>query len=407
MMKSALLRKTPKKTPAMSAKKTPEMSAKKTPAMSAKKTPAMSAKKTPEMSAKKTPAMSAKQNAEMSAKQNAEMSAKKTPEMSAKQNATPTSAKQNAEMSAKTSNSKDVSTGVTYKDQEVFHTRKGDIQHQQENFRRSIDIDQRKRNLSIRRYSYRQKCINEILLLCISECSVTPRVIWVLAFHAGVRPPTPIRERIRGLGSGVGITIIATGIVRVAAFLPLVGTPSPIFEIDRARFGVTVFVIAAGIVRVLTFLPLVGPPAPILNRLLAAALTATTAGRDFYSACRTSSIRFSNEFTSIIRRTGRPSGRRPSGRRPSGRRPSGRRPSGRRPSRRRSSFVALTATTAGRDFYSACRTSSIRFSNEFTSIISILRVYGIFTSSPHYHRDDKHEYRTYQHRVLHNYTVIL
>jgi len=114
MMKSALLRKTPKKTPAMSAKKTPEMSAKKTPAMSAKKTPAMSAKKTPEMSAKKTPAMSAKQNAEMSAK--------KTPEMSAKQNATPTSAKQNAEMSAKTSNSKDVSTGVTYKDQEVFHT---------------------------------------------------------------------------------------------------------------------------------------------------------------------------------------------------------------------------------------------------------------------------------------------
>ena len=73
MMKSALLRKTPKKTPEMSAKKTPEMSAKKTP----------------------------------------EMSAKKTPEMSAKQN---------AEMSAKTSNSKDVSTGVTYKDQEVFHT---------------------------------------------------------------------------------------------------------------------------------------------------------------------------------------------------------------------------------------------------------------------------------------------
>jgi len=371
--------------------------------MSAKKTPAMSAKKTPEMSAKKTPAMSAKQNAEMSAK--------KTPEMSAKQNATPTSAKQNAEMSAKTSNSKDVSTGVTYKDQEVFHTRKGDIQHQQENFRRSIDIDQRKRNLSIRRYSYRQKCINEILLLALSSGvrvgSITAGVVIVPALHTRVRPPTPIRERIRGLGSGVGITIIATGIVRVAAFLPLVGTPSPIFEIDRARFGVTVFVIAAGIVRVLTFLPLVGPPAPILNRLLAAALTATTAGRDFYSACRTSSIRFSNEFTSIIRRTGRPSGRRPSGRRPSGRRPSGRRPSGRRPSRRRSSFVALTATTAGRDFYSACRTSSIRFSNEFTSIISILRVYGIFTSSPHYHRDDKHEYRTYQHRVLHNYNVIL
>jgi hypothetical protein len=72
----------------------------------------------------------------------------------------------------------------------------------------------------------------EILLLCISECSVTPRIIGVLAFHARMHPPTPIREWVRWLGSGVGITIIAAGIVRVPAFLPLICTPSPILEID-------------------------------------------------------------------------------------------------------------------------------------------------------------------------------
>jgi hypothetical protein len=85
---------------------------KKTPApVSAKTTPApVSAKTTPApVSAKKTPAP---------------VSAKKTPApVSAKQNATPVSAKQNATpVSAEKSNSKDVSTGVKYNDQEVFHT---------------------------------------------------------------------------------------------------------------------------------------------------------------------------------------------------------------------------------------------------------------------------------------------
>ena len=86
-MKSSMLRRTPKKTPA-------PVSAKTTPApVSAKKTPAP-------VSAKKTPAP-----------------------VSAKQNATPVSAKQNATpVSAEKSNSKDVSTGVKYNDQEVFHT---------------------------------------------------------------------------------------------------------------------------------------------------------------------------------------------------------------------------------------------------------------------------------------------